>query len=193
MAGGTGGCAFRAESVTRVSGHLDQPRIRKRYLPDFKAKAWVGSAARTCVQHLGVHDLCRFSRMLRRASVVLCFTILVSPATKYLLPQPRFSADVRSRGSTQRTRSRPLGRQDSEKVRQGNTMTARVMILCLLMSARSIWWLLEQPGSSIMELHPSFQSLLALIRVHKLRINMMDYGGDSRKATVLYSSFLACD
>ena len=95
---------------------------------------------------------------------------------------------LRSRGSTLRSADSPLGRPDSEKVHQGNVMTARVMILFLLAAAKGIWSILEQPGSSIMELHPTMQRLLQLLQIHRLRIKMKDFGGESDKATLLYSS-----
>lgn len=98
----------------------------------------------------------------------------------------------RSRGSTLRSKSKPLGRKDSKKVCEGNVMTARVMILCILAAARGIWWILEQPCTSIMELHPSFQrTLKVLAPVQRLRIAMSDFGGDSKKPTYLYSSSMA--
>ena len=91
-------------------------------------------------------------------------------------------------GSTLRTRGSPLGRRDSEKVCAGNVMTARVMILCLLASAKACWWLLEQPRSSLMEFHPTFQRMLKLLEVRRLHFDMANFGGPSKKPTVLYSS-----
>lgn len=67
-------------------------------------------------------------------------------------------------------------------------MTARVMILVLLAASRGVWWCLEQPSSSIMELHPTFQRMLGLLDVYKLSVSMGDFGAPSQKATTLYSS-----
>lgn len=67
-------------------------------------------------------------------------------------------------------------------------MTARVMILCILAAARGIWTVWEQPGSSIMELHPTVQKTFKLLQWYRLRIKMQDFGGESQKATLLYSS-----
>ena len=104
------------------------------------------------------------------------------------------SLSLRSRGSTLRSKSRPLGRPDSLKVQEGNVMTARVMVLCVLAAATASWWVVEQPSSSIMEYHPTFQKTLALLRgVRKLSICMANYGGESRKGTYLYSSIFACN
>ncbi|CAK8999286.1 Putative rhamnose biosynthetic enzyme 1 [Durusdinium trenchii] len=99
-----------------------------------------------------------------------------------------------SRGSTLRSKSQPLGRPDSLKVQEGNVMTARVMVLCVLAAATASWWVVEQPSSSIMEYHPTFQKTLALLRgVRKLSICMANYGGESRKGTYLYSSHRCID
>lgn len=99
----------------------------------------------------------------------------------------------RSRGSTLRSNSRPLGRTDSQKVHDGNIMTSRCMILCILAAAKGVWWLVEQPATSIMELHPSFQIALKLLApIRRLRVLMSDFGGSSKKPTYLYSSSMAC-
>ncbi|CAE7441062.1 unnamed protein product [Symbiodinium necroappetens] len=98
-----------------------------------------------------------------------------------------------SRGSTCRTKARPLGRCDSEGVQNGNIMTARVLILMLLASAKGIFWLLEQPASSIMEHHPCFQEVLGMVHLVKKTIYMQNYGGASPKPTILYSSHRAVD
>ena len=107
------------------------------------------------------------------------------------MPPKQFSLQrnqLRSMGSTLRSKSRPLGRRDSRKVQEGNVMVARCMILCLLASARACWWILEQPGSSIMHHHPTFQKALRLLRgVRRLRLCMRNYGGKTKKATVLFS------
>ncbi|CAL1129927.1 unnamed protein product [Cladocopium goreaui] len=93
-----------------------------------------------------------------------------------------------SRGSTLRSRTRPLGRSDSQAVRDGNVLAARAFILCLVCAAKFVWWLLEQPGSSCMELHPLFQHMLKMLTIHKLGINMSDFGAPTTKRTLLYSS-----
>lgn len=92
-----------------------------------------------------------------------------------------------SRGTTCRTKARPLGRSDNEGVHNGNVMTARVLILMLLASAKGIFWLLEQPASSIMEHHPCFQEVLGMVHLVKKTIYMQNYGGTSPKPTILYS------
>lgn len=70
----------------------------------------------------------------------------------------------------------------------GNILTARALILMLLCAAKGVWFVLEQPSSSIMERLPLFQKFLALKPMFKMSINMADYGGPTLKPTVLYSS-----
>ncbi len=84
----------------------------------------------------------------------------------------------------------PLGRKDSDAVRVGNLLAARAICLLLIASAKAIFWVMEQPGTSLMYLHPLFQRLLAIVDVKQYRLNMSDYGGDTKKPTILYSSLL---
>ena len=88
---------------------------------------------------------------------------------------------LRSRGSTGRSATRPLGWQEFESVRDSNVMTSRVALLCLLASAKACWWTLEQPQSSIMDRHPSFQRLMGLLPVRRLSMLMGDFGGHLKK------------
>lgn len=94
----------------------------------------------------------------------------------------------RSRGSTHRSRERPLGRPDSESVRMGNLLCARALVLVLLCASKQVFWVLEQPMSSVMEWHPLFQRLLKLLTVRKMLIKMSNYGGPTEKKIYLYSS-----
>ncbi|CAJ1355964.1 unnamed protein product, partial [Effrenium voratum] len=93
-----------------------------------------------------------------------------------------------SRGSTLRSPTRPLGRGDSQKVADGNLHVARCAVLCILAAAKRIFWLLEQPSTSIMETHPSFQKMLKILHVRKLIFDMKDFGANTQKRTILYSS-----
>ena len=81
------------------------------------------------------------------------------------LHKPQDTPAHRSRGSTKRSPTRPLGRPDSEAVRNGNVMTARVCILLLLAATRGVWSILEQPSTSLMHLHPTFQRVMAMMNI----------------------------
>ena len=98
------------------------------------------------------------------------------------------SLPLRSRGSTHRSKERPLGRPDSESVRMGNLLCARALILVLLCASKGVFWVLEQPMSSVMQWHPLFQRMLKLLVVRKMLIKMSNYGGPTEKKTWLYSS-----
>lgn len=67
-------------------------------------------------------------------------------------------------------------------------MAARVMILLLLGAAKGCWSIVEQPQSSIMELHPTFQRTLKMLRMFKLGVRLQDFGGATPKPLNLYSS-----
>ncbi|CAL1152575.1 unnamed protein product [Cladocopium goreaui] len=92
-----------------------------------------------------------------------------------------------SRGSTLRSACRPLGRSDSKKVHEGNVMTARVMVLMILAACKGCWSILEQPQSSLMSCHPTFQRMLKLLRIFKVTVKMCDYGGSTDKPLTLFS------
>lgn len=100
------------------------------------------------------------------------------------------SSLLRSRGSTFRSPSAPLGRQDSQAVRDGTILACRALILLLVASCRGCWWCLEQPISSCMEHLPCFQHLLRILEVRKYTMSMADYGGPTEKRTIIYSSAL---
>ena len=99
----------------------------------------------------------------------------------------RLTAPLRSMGSTLRTKSNPLGRQDSQAVLDGNILCARALLLMLICSAKGIFWCLEQPSSSTMEWRPLFQMLLRLVTVRKLTFRMSQFGGTTPKRTIIYS------
>ena len=103
-----------------------------------------------------------------------------------------FPATPRSRGSTWRSKVNPLGRRDSVAVQVGNLLCARALVLILIIAAKGCFWVLEQPGTSVMELHPLFQALLRLLPgVVKKTINMSSFGAPTKKRTLLYSSNFA--
>ena len=97
---------------------------------------------------------------------------------------------VRSRGSTGRTASNPLGWQHYESVAAQNVLVARTLLILLVCQSKRIWWVLEQPVGSLMERHPAFQRFLKLpgIKVHRMTTSMLWFGAETKKPTWLYSS-----
>lgn len=95
---------------------------------------------------------------------------------------------LRSRGSTHRSPTKPLGRSDSQCVRLGNLLCARALIQVVLAASKGCWRVLEQPMSSVMEYHPLFQAVVKLLGMRKLLISMSKFGRPTEKKTWLYSS-----
>lgn len=98
-----------------------------------------------------------------------------------------------SRGTTQRSRTKPLGRTDYPSVRLGNLLFCRALILVILAACKGCMWVLEQPGSSTMEWHPLFQRMMKMIEVRKMFISMCNFGGPTRKPTILYTGHSEID
>lgn len=98
-----------------------------------------------------------------------------------------------SRGSTGRSRSRPMGDLTCKSTRLGNLLCARTLVILWLCAAQSVWFVLEQPSSSLMELHCLFQRFIRRIPLRKLTIRMADFGSATAKPTILYSSHRAID
>lgn len=94
----------------------------------------------------------------------------------------------RSRGSTLRSKSRPLGRSDSKAVEEGNLLAGRALLLVLIIAAKGGFWVLEQPSTSIMEWHPMFQAIIKLLpTMRRKAISMSKFGAPTKKRTLLYS------
>ncbi|CAK9085117.1 unnamed protein product, partial [Durusdinium trenchii] len=82
--------------------------------------------------------------------------------------------------------------KDSQAVRDGNILTARALILVILAACKACFWVLEQPGSSIMHLHPLFQYCIRRIGVERLMIAMGNYGAPTPKRTILFTGHGRC-
>ena len=96
------------------------------------------------------------------------------------------------RSGSKRSSSEPLGDADAAFVQDGNTMTARTGLIMLLMLAKRSWWLLEQPQSSLMSLHPALAYIRSLplpwCQWHEATTYMGAYSAESMKPTVLWSN-----
>lgn len=96
---------------------------------------------------------------------------------------------LRSRGSTGRSSSNPMGWNTGLTWRH-NVMVSRVIILLVIAMAKKIWWCLEQPKGSLLAEHTLFQKMLRLRNVHVFRstTNLGHFGADSLKPIWIYSS-----
>ena len=74
-----------------------------------------------------------------------------------------------SRGSTGRSQS-ILGNVNSEPVAEGNMQVSRMVLLIMLIVAKSARWILEQPLSSLMPDHPDMAALRPWIQVASRKI-----------------------
>ena len=95
-----------------------------------------------------------------------------------------------ARSSSGRSLVDAIGDTSRAFVANGNLMATRCLALILLLQSRGVSWCIEQPSSSILHMLPRFQSLLrsGQIVAWTLRFNMEDFGGDTKKPTVLYAS-----
>ena len=100
-----------------------------------------------------------------------------------------FWEQVRSRGSTGRSSSKPMG-FNTGLTFQHNIMVARVCVILCIALAKQIWWCLEQPKGSLLEGHTLFQKVLAFrhVNVYRTCCSLGHFGADSMKPVWIYSS-----
>ena len=67
-----------------------------------------------------------------------------------------------NRGTSQRSRSNPLGNRSIPSVASANELVSRFSLLVLLAVARGAAWLVEQPSTSLLPLHPRIANVLQL-------------------------------
>ena len=101
------------------------------------------------------------------------------------------SKQPRNTGTSKRSQTNPLGYEGYRSVREGNILCARTLVILWVVASLGVWFVLEQPQGSLMEMHPCFQHLISTLNVYRHRISMHDFGGESSKPTWLYSSYLS--
>jgi hypothetical protein len=62
-----------------------------------------------------------------------------------------------------------------------------VCLILYILSARRVWWILEQPVSSVLQYHDRFQEFLKTHRVYRTYMCMGPYGAATLKPSYLYS------
>ena len=87
------------------------------------------------------------------------------------------------RSTSGRTPLRPLGDSGCHSVAQGNLMVARMMFLYMIIAAKKICFILEQPSSSMMNRHPK----VAARNFHSIHTWMACFGAPTAKPSRLYS------
>ena len=101
---------------------------------------------------------------------------------------------VMSRGSTKRSENNVLGQTKYPSVKHANLMVARSGLLMALAMLRLMCFMLEQPHSSLMALHPLMQwvarvaTTLPAGKWVEVSTYMGAYGGDRPKRSKLYGN-----
>ena len=99
-----------------------------------------------------------------------------------------------SRGSTRRTRVRPRGGACARiSVEKGNDLTARSAVLIAIAYAHRLIWLLEQPDSSLIKIHPALNAVRRRMRQRgemwwQVQTVMGAFGGPTTKGHELCSN-----
>ncbi len=95
-----------------------------------------------------------------------------------------------SRGVTQRVDhsfAKMRGDERIKIVREGNVMAARQVLLLVFLMAKAVWWLTEQPSSTVLHRSPWYQWLCSIERaVYSVFTWMGAFGHASRKGTELF-------
>ena len=98
-----------------------------------------------------------------------------------------------NRGTSKRSREHPLGDTSLAYICQANQMVSRVIMICLVATARGHTFVIEQPSSSVMDSHPKFAFMMklaehGLLQVHSVRTWFGMFGGESPKPTTLWGN-----
>ena len=99
-----------------------------------------------------------------------------------------------NRGTSLRTKTRPLGDSRESSVNMANEMVSRSCLLILLATALGLVWTVEQPVTSLMQYHPRFQLLFKLMKdtmrkpIYRLLVKMGDFGAATEKACWIYTN-----
>ena len=91
-----------------------------------------------------------------------------------------------SRGSTHRSASEPLGKRPrSVKVIQNNRLVSRMSLLLDYIFRHGIFYIIEQPRTSIMWKHPRLKKTLKRHKALKVRADLGALGAESLKPVIL--------
>lgn len=95
-------------------------------------------------------------------------------------------------GTTGRSKERPLGREENEKVRWNNVLVHKLACLLEIATAFGIFFIIEQPTSSTLWQHPRVKEMFnrvgAHIAIKTTHTFMGMFGGDSQKGMKLYGT-----
>ncbi len=127
---------------------------------------------------------------LHEACSPQCFMILMQSIRRVmdkgvtLWAPPCHSWIFLSRGTYLRSANDPHGDLDSEEAQSQNRLVKRVCLLLRLATALGIFWLVEQPLSSLLCNLPEFMRL----KMYRAFLWMRAYGGSCPKGTVIWGN-----
>ena len=75
--------------------------------------------------------------------------------------------------------------ETNAKIKCQNALAARVAALCFLASTRGVWWLVEQPSSSLMFGYLPWACVAEGLRPSVIRTHMGAFGGPTAKLTLI--------
>ena len=161
-------------------GRIIQRWILQRPIPSALPSPWEwGPMGCTGLLDLGFHAL-------RWQVVNLLLKVFSVVSAHRFLPRPR------SRGSTKRSKTHPMG-CCTGVTQEHNVMVARVVLLLCIAAAKGCWWMMEQPKGSLLEDHVAFQVFLRMLQklnasVSRCSTSLCWFGADTRKPLWIYSS-----
>lgn len=92
------------------------------------------------------------------------------------------------RGTSKKSEAFPKGDQSNFTNKSQNRLVARMCHLLYLCLRRRIFWIIEQPDSSLMSHYPRLARLLIAHRCEYVKLSMGAYGGPIAKGTVLFGT-----
>ena len=121
-------------------------------------------------------------------ALAVLLALKVEPAGAALAAPVCSSWIVLNVGTSGRAPHRPLGNAWLPYVAEANMMITRLVLLLLIFSSKSVWWVVEQPCNSMMQHHPRWQWLMRTMVVYRHSMKMLDFNAPSSKPHWLYSN-----
>jgi len=91
-----------------------------------------------------------------------------------------------SRGTNKRSVHNPLGDEGQSSVRFNNRLVSRLVVLLKLARYLGVFWIIEQPSSSLLFEHPKLARAAKQLGTKTQDIWMRNFGSESRKRTRLW-------
>ena len=92
------------------------------------------------------------------------------------------------RSVSRRTAWNPLGDQSRDFVMAGNIMVSRMCLILLVSCVRNVMYILEQPASSLMIMHPRLVYIVDIFGGYTVNTYMGAFGAPTLKPTKLLSN-----